>query len=587
MTEIVFVNSGAATPHKKDNYFVGIFKTLWGFFSSQDIFTKAFVVTAVILAIIAPIFVARFFIHAAPTPASFGLEAEQSSLSGPVILGTDSLSSNGQYLLFQSLSATGSAGTCLVSPPAGVGVATATINVSQAGYYFVWSRIRGQGDSSNSYYLQIDNSCLIDVGDQNGMPSNTWTWVNFQNGDSASTIISNLSSGAHTVKLIGREANTSLDNLIFTTDATCSPTDTGSNCIAQTPVQPSATPTPTPPPGRKTASILVSPSSGTYTQGQTFSVDVKVDGGGTAFNAAQANVTLSSSLQVTDLTIPATSSGGCGFTWANNKNTPSITNLNFSGAILKTYSLGCTVYTVTLKALTTGTGTFTFTKGSVISYTTHKQILNSLGNGSYTLNPVPIPTPTPTLIPTPTPTPLPTLTPVPTPTPTGVPTPTPTPVPTPTPTPLPTPVPTPTPVVLQTPIINVVPTDTYDTSITLTGTIVSPVTTVNINGSSLSVTYPSSNTWAIVVNLSVGPNNFVVNGKDANGNISPSSSVTIINHIISDINGDGIIDLTDLSMFATDFENTGSLAYPLSDMNGDGVVDITDFSIIAQQYNGQ
>ncbi len=55
-------------------------------------------------------------------------------------------------------------------------------------------------------------------------------------------------------------------------------------------------------------------------------------------------------------------------------------------------------------------------------------------------------------------------------------------------------------------------------------------------------------------------------------------------HKLADINGDGLVDLTDLSMFATDWENTGSLNHILSDMNADGVIDLEDFSILARQY---
>jgi hypothetical protein len=57
---------------------------------------------------------------------------------------------------------------------------------------------------------------------------------------------------------------------------------------------------------------------------------------------------------------------------------------------------------------------------------------------------------------------------------------------------------------------------------------------------------------------------------------------------LGDINGDGTVDLTDFSIFASDFgKDTGQgavLNSPYSDMNCDGKVDLTDFSIFASQY---
>ena len=53
-------------------------------------------------------------------------------------------------------------------------------------------------------------------------------------------------------------------------------------------------------------------------------------------------------------------------------------------------------------------------------------------------------------------------------------------------------------------------------------------------------------------------------------------------HTLGDINGDGIIDLTDASLFAVDWDKTSGLTYNLSDMNSDGNVDLTDLSILAK-----
>ena len=254
--------------------------------------------------------------------------------------------------------------------------------------------------------------------------------------------------------------------------------------------------------------------------------------------------------------------------------------------------------------LSGSSGTVTLSNGSVKSYSGANEILNSLISGSYALtspistptptsNPIPTNTPTPTPRPTstPTPTPSPTLVPTstPTPKPTSTPTPTPTSVPTSTPTPLPTNVPTPTPttIVLSVPTFNSFPSDTYKTSLTLTGKKTQALSTIYVNSSLTGVTYPDSLSWSIPVSLVTGTNTFTVYGKDAGGNISPTGYLTIKVHSMGDINGDRVVDLSDLSLFGSDYENTGTLNSPLSDMNGDGAVDLTDFSIIAANYNGQ
>ena len=333
----------------------------------------------------------------------------------------------------------------------------------------------------------------------------------------------------------------------------------------------------------KTATINTTPSSGTFTVGQQFTVSLVIDGGGQVFNAAQANVTLSSNLSIQAFVLTPATSGGCNFTFANKKRTPTALDPSFAGAILNGSSTHCTVYSLIISATAPGTGTITLTRAAVKTYGENGEILLSVQNGSYTIATAPTPTPTTAPIPTPTPTPIPTSTPVP-PTPTLVP-PTPTQIPpTPTPTTAPIPTPTPTPIVITAPTINALPTDTYQPALTIVGTKDISVTTVFVNNSTTGVIYPTSTSWQFPATLNIGINTFSVYGQNSTGNISGTTTASIALHKIGDISGDTLVDLTDLSMFGTDYENTGTLNYPLSDMNGDGIVDLTDFSIIAKAY---
>ncbi len=372
-------------------------------------------------------------------------------------------------------------------------------------------------------------------------------------------------------------------------------------------------PPPPPPPPSSPPSIQVtigaSPASASAIVGSPFSIDIVVDGGGQAFNAAQATVTVSPNLSVTGLSITPLASGGCNFTYTQ---TPTITNPSFAGAILATSSTLCKVYNLTLSPLSAGTGTITFTNASVKAYSDNSEILSSVINGSYPLTaptPTPVPPtptntpvpptattaptatpvpptataipPTPTNTPTNTPVP-PTATPVP-PTPTRTPTPVP-PTPTNTPTPLPTSTPTPTGILLAAPIVTSPTAATYQSSLTLSGTKITALSSIYVNNSASGIVYPTNTSWQIPVTLIVGANTFTIYGKDSLGNQSPSTLTTINRNRLGDIDGNNLIDLTDISLFATDWLKTSGFNYALSNMNGDSIVDLTDFSIIAKQY---
>ncbi|MEO7047243.1 MAG: cohesin domain-containing protein, partial [Ferruginibacter sp.] len=134
-----------------------------------------------------------------------------------------------------------------------------------------------------------------------------------------------------------------------------------------------------------TASINTTPLSGNVTVGQTFTVDVVVDGGGQSFNAAQANVAASSNLTIQSVTLTPPTSGGCNFTYVNQGSTPSIAHPSFVGAILNGASTKCTAYTITLVGNASGTGNVTITSGSVKSSVDHSEIFLSSGNGLFTI----------------------------------------------------------------------------------------------------------------------------------------------------------------------------------------------------------
>lgn len=127
------------------------------------------------------------------------------------------------------------------------------------------------------------------------------------------------------------------------------------------------------------ATIYVSPVGGNYNVGQNFTADIVVDGAGAIFNAAKADVSVSTNLAVKDLTL-----GDCNFAFIK---TPTPKMLSFVGVILGSYSNKCSVYRLTLQVVRTGQGYITLANGSVKSYKKALEILSGSKNSAYTLNP--------------------------------------------------------------------------------------------------------------------------------------------------------------------------------------------------------
>ena len=142
------------------------------------------------------------------------------------------------------------------NPASPYGLVTVTYNVPVSGTYRVWSRIIAPDSTNNSYYLQVDGGCAINVGDAT-IPTNQLTFVDYQDGNSATKINVPLTAGNHTFVLTGREPGVSVDRVVFALNASCLPLGTGDNCADTATPTPTATASATPTP---TATPVPSPS---------------------------------------------------------------------------------------------------------------------------------------------------------------------------------------------------------------------------------------------------------------------------------------------------------------------------------------
>jgi hypothetical protein len=133
--------------------------------------------------------------------------------------------------------------TACPSVPTNLGVANYTFNIATSSTYFLWARIMSAGDNANSFFAQVDNGCPINMGDINGMQTNSWLWINAHDGNANLSTTMSLTTGNHTLKIIGRELNTKIDKIVLV-GTTCVPSGFGDNCLAT--VNPTATSNPTP-----------------------------------------------------------------------------------------------------------------------------------------------------------------------------------------------------------------------------------------------------------------------------------------------------------------------------------------------------
>ena len=151
-------------------------------------------------------------------------EAERSSLTSPMTSGQDSLASNGIYIY-------STATDSVHVPPVGTGTGQFTVNISAAGTYILWTRVYGPDINSNSHYTQIDNGQPIVTNNENIFAA--WRWTNVINGSTTPIQINFATSGTHTIKIYGREANERIDKLLLTTNSSYIPSGLGDadNCL--------------------------------------------------------------------------------------------------------------------------------------------------------------------------------------------------------------------------------------------------------------------------------------------------------------------------------------------------------------------
>lgn len=132
------------------------------------------------------------------------------------------------------------AATGCTQPTTDYGTITESVSIPGTGSYKIWTRMAAADTTNNTYLLDIDSSSCSTIGGSsvpvytsaqdtagNRFVSGSSNWI-------AAPSMVTLSSGTHTLKLIGNAPNVVVDRLILTQDTTCTPTGTGDDCVGTT-----------------------------------------------------------------------------------------------------------------------------------------------------------------------------------------------------------------------------------------------------------------------------------------------------------------------------------------------------------------
>lgn len=119
-----------------------------------------------------------------------------------------------------------------------------SVVVPTSGTYRLWVRMNAPDATNNAISVDVSNGndsyCGIKVGDNSLMATNSWQWVNYQNGTSTSYVDLALNTAgtgntSYQVVVTGLEPDVGVDRILLVSDLSCIPTSIdGSECLVDT-----------------------------------------------------------------------------------------------------------------------------------------------------------------------------------------------------------------------------------------------------------------------------------------------------------------------------------------------------------------
>jgi hypothetical protein len=99
------------------------------------------------------------------------------------------------------------------------GFARFEVDVPAAGGYYIWARVRWDGECSNSFTLKVDDGAPVLFGEDPTF--GVWHWVRYPVSRMAKAM--QLDAGSHAVVFRNREDGVAIDQLILATDKRFTP----------------------------------------------------------------------------------------------------------------------------------------------------------------------------------------------------------------------------------------------------------------------------------------------------------------------------------------------------------------------------
>jgi hypothetical protein len=138
-------------------------------------------------------------------------EAESATLVAPMVATADAARSGGRFIEVPEANRATSQ-----SNAQGIGRATFTVNVEQAGTYFLFARIQAPTQNANAFYFRVDAGAFATWN--TAVTNAEWQWQRVNDAANANLSF-NLTAGAHTVEVRQRDDGTRLDIVALSTNA--------------------------------------------------------------------------------------------------------------------------------------------------------------------------------------------------------------------------------------------------------------------------------------------------------------------------------------------------------------------------------
>jgi len=120
------------------------------------------------------------------------------------------------------------AAACGSEPSSTTGRVSQSITVPANDTYRIWSRMKAPSTSDVEYKVYVSGQCFT-IG-QDGLPANTLTWVDYENGSTSDKADITLTAGTHTLVFTAGTEDLELDRVMLLSDTGCTPVGTGDNC---------------------------------------------------------------------------------------------------------------------------------------------------------------------------------------------------------------------------------------------------------------------------------------------------------------------------------------------------------------------